>query len=627
MVVALLPGALVVGFAFSAGGYSPGATARGIVVLGALLLVTVVADRRRRSRLPRGRCLVLACCALVMLALWTLASAAWSGAPWRALVELDRVLLYLLALALFGSLATGTDRVRQTMRGLAAAIGIVCLAALTARLLPGLYPAVWSLGDYGLAYPVTYANALGLLAVLGLLLCLHLASDAREPRSAALLGTAAVPLLVTTLVLTRSVGAALAGIVGLAVLVAVARPRALGGTALATIPTGALAALTALGAGALAGADVKTAEAVAQGQEVAAVVALSAANAALIRWLTLRRSGGASDAVSDAAAPVRDKRGAQSSAPARRGLLRLAAGVGLAVAVAVAAGLLLVGLTADGGGPAAGAREGAGSAEQGSRPPREPARVDHWRVALGGFAEAPLIGGGAGTYEILSQRERSPRAAVRDAHSLPVESLAELGITGFALLLAALAFVLRGLAAGVAGRDRELFGAVLAVAVAWTVHAAIDWDWEMPVVTVPVLALCGAALGAQAAARPARQSSPRPAARFALGAVLVALIAAAALIAVSEAQLARAVGAARTGDCMAAGAAADHFPASVRPEPHATLARCELRRARATSGRERRRHAERAVLAFDGAVRRDPGDRAHRAGLARARRLAAGGAP
>jgi len=561
----------------------------------------------RGRRLGLGRSLPRAAVALALLAVWTLASVAWSGAPWRALVEFDRALLYLLALSLFGSLALTAARGRFMMRGIAVAIGVVCLAALLARLLPGLYPLTPRLGDYGLAYPVTYANTLGLLAVLGLLLCLHLTSDPEERPLGSVLAAAAVPALAVTLLLTGSWGAALAGAVGLAVLLAAAVPRALGAAAVATLAPSALALLSAAGAGALRGSEAGSAVAVGQGREVAVVVGLSVANAALIRWLALRRSGSSPRS-------VRVVRG--------RTRALVAAGVVLAGGLAVAGGSLLGEGRA---GPEASVVRPAG--------PESAARLDHWRVALGGFAESPLLGGGAGTYELLSQRERSVRAAVRDAHSLPLELLAELGAVGFALLATAIVLVLRGLMAGLRTANRDLFAATLAVTAAWSVHAAIDWDWEMPVVTLPVFALCGAALGALPAATDEGQDGPSSlpsaagprigtAARPAVGAVLLAVVALATVVGLSQVQLRGTVAATRAGDCRAAGALASELPTSLRPEPHAMVARCELRRARASSGAERRRHAERAIAALGAAARRDPGDSTYRGGITRARRVA-----
>jgi tetratricopeptide (TPR) repeat protein len=76
---------------------------------------------------------------------------------------------------------------------------------------------------------------------------------------------------------------------------------------------------------------------------------------------------------------------------------------------------------------------------------------------------------------------------VRDAHNLYLETLSELGVPGLLLLVGAL-----GLPLVCIGRRRELFAAAGAYA-AFLAHAAVDWDWEIPAVTLAAL-LCGAAL-------------------------------------------------------------------------------------------------------------------------------------
>jgi O-antigen ligase len=75
----------------------------------------------------------------------------------------------------------------------------------------------------------------------------------------------------------------------------------------------------------------------------------------------------------------------------------------------------------------------------------------------------------------------------RDAHSLYVETLAELGPVGLALLLLALAVPLLALRS----RGDPLLAAAGAGYVAFLVHAGVDWDWEQPSVTLAGLA-CGA---------------------------------------------------------------------------------------------------------------------------------------
>jgi O-antigen ligase len=103
----------------------------------------------------------------------------------------------------------------------------------------------------------------------------------------------------------------------------------------------------------------------------------------------------------------------------------------------------------------------------------------------------------------------------REAHSLYLGTLAELGLTGFAALLA----FMGGVAAALwrFWRDRPGLAAGPAAALAlWAVHAGIDWDWEMPALTLVALALACAVLawnGAATRAGPpgsARERGPAP---------------------------------------------------------------------------------------------------------------------
>jgi tetratricopeptide (TPR) repeat protein len=73
---------------------------------------------------------------------------------------------------------------------------------------------------------------------------------------------------------------------------------------------------------------------------------------------------------------------------------------------------------------------------------------------------------------------------VRDAHNLYVETLAELGPVGLALLVAALALPL---SAALRVRSDPLAPAALAAYVGFLVHASWDWDWELPAVTLSAL--------------------------------------------------------------------------------------------------------------------------------------------
>jgi O-antigen ligase len=112
-------------------------------------------------------------------------------------------------------------------------------------------------------------------------------------------------------------------------------------------------------------------------------------------------------------------------------------------------------------------------------------RGDYWRVVWRDVQDHPALGSGAGSYGRYWLRERPVPQPARDAHSLFLETLAELGPFGLGLLLVAFGAPL--LAAWRTRRDALTPPAVGAV-VAYGIHAAQDWDWELPAATIPALA-------------------------------------------------------------------------------------------------------------------------------------------
>lgn len=151
----------------------------------------------------------------------------------------------------------------------------------------------------------------------------------------------------------------------------------------------------------------------------------------------------------------------------RRVALSCAAATGLALALALAlpAGSLVDEAAERGGGD----------------------RAWYWHVAWHEASESPVVGRGAGSFELAWLEQQPVPISVRDAHSLYLETLAELGLVGLALLALALAPPL------VAAFRGATSAAAAGGYVAFLLHAGIDWDWEFPAVTVPGL-LCGAAL-------------------------------------------------------------------------------------------------------------------------------------
>jgi O-antigen ligase len=149
-------------------------------------------------------------------------------------------------------------------------------------------------------------------------------------------------------------------------------------------------------------------------------------------------------------------------------------------------------------------------------------RLRYWEVAWADFRDHPLLGSGAGTFGDYWLAHRSTEAFSRTAHSLYLQSLAELGPVGLALVLAVVACPLVALAR----RRRDPIVATAAAGyTAFVVHAGIDWDWEIPAVTLAGL-LCGA--GLLVGTRPAEPALGR-AARLVLACVALALAAFAVL--------------------------------------------------------------------------------------------------
>ena len=113
-------------------------------------------------------------------------------------------------------------------------------------------------------------------------------------------------------------------------------------------------------------------------------------------------------------------------------------------------------------------------------------RVDYWTVALNQWEENIWLGAGAGTFSLYWLNEEQA-SVVLDAHSLYLETLAEIGPIGFLLLVGALAVPIF---AAARNRGRSLTAVGGAAYAAYLVHAGLDWDWEMPAVTLVGL-LCG----------------------------------------------------------------------------------------------------------------------------------------
>jgi O-antigen ligase len=463
-----LAGAVVASAAAVDGGYFP--TAWGWSSLALLLVAAatlIVADRVHMARLD-----AVLLTALAALVLWIALSALWSASVPRTLLEVERGIVYVAGAAALLLLAR-RGATAWIAAGLLAATTAVSAYALATRLFPERFGYDFESG-YQLARPLGYWNALGILAALGILLALGFAASVRRALSSA--AAAALPVLVATLYFTFSRGAVVALAVGLVVMLAIdPRRLRLAVTGLALAPLGAVAVALGSSSEGLAREQAPIEVASREGHRLALAIVVLAACAALVQlglgWL-----------------------GASVDVPER---VRRATGVAL---LAVTAAAALAGLVAVGGPVAlvtraydsfhaplpasSGELEGRLFSVSGN------GRADYWRVALDAYRDDPVLGSGAGTYELHWMRERPTAFNARDAHSLYLETLSELGPVGLALILVALGAPL--LAVG-AARRTPLGSAAAGGYVAYLAHAALDWDWELPAVTLAALA-CAVAL-------------------------------------------------------------------------------------------------------------------------------------
>lgn len=561
----LLPGLGVLFFGFNAGGYFADGQGVGILVLGFALIALVLFSERPFAGVSLR--VAVAAGALAAFALWSLASASWSDAPERALLDFHRCLLYLAAVVLFGAIERTEDRLRWLLRGVLAAIAVIGVVALVTRVLPDVWPTSVDIGGNRLSYPLTYWNALGVLAALGIVLAAGVTADLEEPPAARILAAPVLPLLASTLYFTFSRGAIVAAIVGVVVLLLVARPRALPSLLLAGgLPT-ALALVACYDAELLSSTDPTSQAAEAEGEGLALLLAAIAVGAAALRAVLLPLD-------------VRLRRW-----PGHGGRT---AGRVLVGGAAVAAAVAIVALDVpdrihrqvdEFKAPTAQA-PAASSTDNRNRltDTQSKARVDHWRVALDAFDAEPLHGTGAATFEVLWNRDR-PRATqqyVVDAHSLYLEVLAETGVVGLVLLVTAFLALIAPLALRCRGPARVLHGALLAACLTWALHAAVDWDWEVPAVTVWLFAAT-----ALAAARPAgerRSTAPYPL-RLTIAIVVAAIAVVPAAITLSQGHLDEATAAFARGDCATAQAAADRAldTLDVRAQAYEIAGYCAIR--------------------------------------------------
>jgi hypothetical protein len=517
----VLPFCLVLYLALKGGGYDVivrsevGIAAWWIVLVGALVGLLPVARLGAAPWTAMGL--------LAALAVWTAIGIGWSESAERSVGELGRITSYLGVMTL-AVMVGGRGALRRTVAAVAAAVGIVAALALLSRFQPSLFPPdqmsqfLPSAGRR-LSYPVNYWNGLAALIAIGTPLLLWVATAARTIVAQAL-AASALPAALLAVYLTFSRAGTAATAIAVALLIAL-HPRRL--TLLPPIVAGGCG-------GAILIAAIRQREALEnglggsiadrQGDEMLAITLVVCCGVALLT---------AALAYAERHELIR-----WPHVPKRVAVTALAAGVVAATIAALAAGLPGAASDAWDDFKATG---GAGSGAERLTSISGNGRYQLWEAAVDANASAPLNGIGAGTFEYWWARDGSQGFFVRDAHSLYMEMLAELGVVGLLLVGGFVIVVLiTGVGRCLRRRDNHELAALLAAATAgaaaFAVVAASDWVWELAAVAVAFLLLAAVIVGPTGRGETRTTSSAGPRPRTALLAPL-ALVSLASIAAIA----------------------------------------------------------------------------------------------
>jgi hypothetical protein len=533
--LALGLGALVAYAAFASGAIELPMEARlevGISVLSLLSFAALLFGRGMRISTSTTGWVGLAL--LTAFAAWTGASMAWSIAPDATWTELNRVIAYALvaatALTVGASLPRAAERIAKGYLVIAAVVALYALGgkAIPAAHIPGLIDLNHTAFFSRLRAPLAYWNALALFCVLAVPIAVQTAADPARGRRGRAAAVIALVLLLTTIGLTYSRGGVAVLAVALIVLLALGPDRL---RAAAVAAAGVIGAAPALAVG-FTRSDL-THDLVPLGRRTddgllfAAALIVGAVAAVLVERLLERRA--------DRIVPT---------AVQRRRAVAIAA-IGAVVAVALAAG----GLAASNRGLTGSVSQEFDSFKSVKfERQNDPARILQtnsgnrwvwWSEAVGAWADRPLAGWGAGSFPLLHRRYRHNALEVLQPHSVPLQFLAEVGLIGALIGLAALGLLaaagaqrvaagVRAARAGIPpGREHRYAIALFAAVVAWLVHMWFDWDWDIPGVALPLFAFLGV-LAARPRGTPGRALAP-PRSGAVVGGRLGALALAAAL--------------------------------------------------------------------------------------------------
>jgi hypothetical protein len=528
-------GAGVFWIAFDHGSYSVAQrTSLGVLAWWAVVLAAIagVMSGLRFARAARASIV-----AFVALAVVDLLSLVWSHDATSAFAEFERVLvlvgvavLTLVIAARFGSLAVAD--------GVAFGIAAVAVLAIASRFFGGIGtdrmpPTFAALSSLRLSYPLDYWNGLAIFVALAAPLLLARASRP-GPVAVRALAAAPLPLVVGVIYLASSRGGAAVLSTGAAVFLVATelRWRAAASLAVTAVPSAA-GLLLLVHWPLLANGPLDTQAAHTQGHHAAFAFAVLCAAAA---------GGQALVAMLEPARPRSHR---------TLGLALAIAGGAVALGVAISVHPVTIARNFTRAPQVSSSHD---FVRQHLLAANGSGRWQQWTAAVHEWEAHPVFGGGAGTYEHWWLTHESLTLQVRNAHSLFLETLAELGIVGAALLVVAFG---SALAAGVARvvhaapEERHFRAGLLGGFVAFLVASSIDWMWQLTAV-----AAVGMVLLALLADPAPERTSARRTTTVVLGATAAAALAALAIGLLSAVRLDDSHAAAARGDLSGALAAA-----------------------------------------------------------------------
>jgi O-antigen ligase/polysaccharide polymerase Wzy-like membrane protein len=422
----------------------------------------------------------------------TYASIAWSVQPENSWIEANRTLSYLAAFGAAIALARiFPARWPALLGAVAAAATGVCAYALLVKVFPATLDPTDLVGR--LKAPFAYWNATGLIAALGVPVCIWGGARPARGRILRALSIPALSILLAVLVLSYSRGALIAVIVACAVWFVLAPMR--------------LRAAFVLGLGAVGGA-ILTIWALAHHPLTHDHIALAArTHAGHIFGLVVLVVAAAMTLVGVAATYALDR-----VVVPDRTRRRIATALLVCVALAPVAGLAAV-ANSSRGLPGEVSHlwhsltntNGVVTESPGRLAELSNSRPRYWREGLRVGEHALVAGTGAGGFLTARTHYSSDPLVAGHAHSYVIETFADFGLIGTLLSLALLvAWIVAcgrtlglwpgGLRAPPEETQRaEHAGLVtmLAVTVVFGIHSAIDWTWFFPGVTIPALACAG----------------------------------------------------------------------------------------------------------------------------------------